>query len=55
MNFASRFAAIRRLSLSETGEKNLGGITAQQSVKDITGCNSTSNRGYVILKEIEIS
>ena len=35
--FRVRFAAIRRLSLSgETGEKVLGGITAQQLVKDIT-------------------
>ncbi len=35
--FRVRFAAIRRLSLSgESGEKILGGITAQQLVKDIT-------------------
>ena len=35
--FRVRFAAIRRLSLSgETGEKVLGGINAQQLVKDIT-------------------
>ena len=35
--FRVRFAAIRRLTLSgETGEKILGGITAQQLVKDIT-------------------
>ena len=35
--FRVRFAAIRRLSLSgETGEKILGGISAQQLVKDIT-------------------
>ena len=35
--FRVRFAAIRRLSLSGlTGEKLLGGITAQQLVKDIT-------------------
>ncbi|MGV1012047.1 MAG: polyphosphate kinase 1 [Flavobacterium sp.] len=35
--FRVRFAAIRRLSLSgKTGEKILGGITAQQLVKDIT-------------------
>ena len=35
--FRVRFAAIRRLSLSgKTGEKLLGGITAQQLVKDIT-------------------
>ena len=35
--FRVRFAAIRRLSLSgKSGEKILGGITAQQSVKDIT-------------------
>jgi polyphosphate kinase len=35
--FRVRFAAIRRLSLSgETGEKVLGGITAQQLIKDIT-------------------
>ena len=35
--FRVRFAAIRRLSLSgQTGEKILGGITAQQLVKDIT-------------------
>jgi polyphosphate kinase len=36
--FRVRFAAIRRLSLAgETGEKILGGITAQQLLKDITG------------------
>lgn len=36
--FRVRFAAIRRLSLSgDTGEKILGGITAQQLLKDITG------------------
>ena len=35
--FRVRFAAIRRLSLTgETGEKILGGISAQQLVKDIT-------------------
>ena len=35
--FRVRFAAIRRLSLTEeTGEKLLGGISAQQLVKDIT-------------------
>jgi len=35
--FRVRFAAIRRLSLSgKSGEKILGGISAQQSVKDIT-------------------
>ncbi|MFM7017789.1 polyphosphate kinase 1 [Flavobacterium sp.] len=35
--FRVRFAAIRRLSLSgESGEKILGGITAQQLLKDIT-------------------
>ncbi len=35
--FRVRFAAIRRLSLSgKTGEKILGGISAQQLVKDIT-------------------
>ncbi len=35
--FRVRFAAIRRLSLSgESGEKVLGGISAQQLVKDIT-------------------
>lgn len=35
--FRVRFAAIRRLSLSgDTGEKLLGGITAQQLLKDIT-------------------
>jgi len=35
--FRVRFAAIRRLSLTgATGEKVLGGITAQQLVKDIT-------------------
>jgi polyphosphate kinase len=35
--FRVRFAAVRRLSLSgQTGEKILGGITAQQLVKDIT-------------------
>ena len=35
--FRVRFAAIRRLSLTgKTGEKVLGGITAQQLVKDIT-------------------
>jgi polyphosphate kinase len=36
--FRVRFAAIRRLSLAgETGEIFLGGITAQQLLKDITG------------------
>ncbi|MBL7885984.1 MAG: polyphosphate kinase 1 [Flavobacterium sp.] len=35
--FRVRFAAIRRLSLSgESGEKQLGGISAQQLLKDIT-------------------
>ncbi|WPR70464.1 polyphosphate kinase 1 [Flavobacterium sp. NG2] len=35
--FRVRFAAIRRLSLSgKTGEKILGGITAQQLIEDIT-------------------
>ena len=35
--FRVRYAAVRRLSLTgETGEKVLGGITAQQLVKDIT-------------------
>ena len=35
--FRVRFAAIRRLSLSgATGEKILGGISAQQLVKEIT-------------------
>lgn len=35
--FRVRFAAIRRLSLSgKSGEKILGGISAQQSLKDIT-------------------
>lgn len=35
--FRVRYAAVRRLSLTgETGEKLLGGITAQQLVKDIT-------------------
>ena len=35
--FRVRFAAIRRLSLSgKSGEKILGGISAQQLVKDIT-------------------
>jgi len=35
--FRVRFAAIRRLSLSgKTGEKILGGVTAQQLVKEIT-------------------
>ena len=35
--FRVRFAAVRRLSLSGvSGEKILGGITAQQLVKDIT-------------------
>ncbi|MGA9638312.1 polyphosphate kinase 1 [Flavobacterium sp.] len=35
--FRVRFAAIRRLSLSgKTGEKILGGVTAQQLIKDIT-------------------
>jgi polyphosphate kinase len=35
--FRVRFAAVRRLSLSgQTGEKILGGISAQQLVKDIT-------------------
>ena len=35
--FRVRYAAIRRLSLSgQTGEKILGGISAQQLVKEIT-------------------
>ena len=35
--FRVRFAAIRRLSLSgESGEKQLGGISSQQLLKDIT-------------------
>ena len=35
--FRVRYAAVRRLSLSgKSGEKLLGGITAQQLVKDIT-------------------
>jgi polyphosphate kinase len=53
--FRVRFAAIRRLSLSgKSGAKILGGISAQQLVKDITeiviDCQTES---LVILKKIE--
>ncbi len=53
--FRVRFAAIRRLSLSgKTGEKILGGITAQQSVKDITEIViQHQTESLLILKEIE--
>jgi polyphosphate kinase len=51
--FRVRFAAIRRLSLSgKSGEKILGGISAQQLVKDITVI-SHQTESLLILKEIE--
>jgi polyphosphate kinase len=53
--FRVRFAAIRRLSLSgKTGEKILGGISAQQLVKDITEIViQHQTESLLILKEIE--
>lgn len=53
--FRVRFAAIRRLSLSgKTGEKILGGISAQQLVKDITEIVIEHQaESLAILKEIE--
>jgi polyphosphate kinase len=53
--FRVRFAAIRRLSLSgKSGEKILGGISAQQLVKDITEIViSHQTESLLILKEIE--
>lgn len=53
--FRVRFAAIRRLSLSgKSGEKILGGITAQQLVKDITEIVIRhQTESLLILKEIE--
>ncbi|MGO4819103.1 polyphosphate kinase 1 [Flavobacterium sp. W22_SRS_FP1] len=53
--FRVRFAAIRRLSLSgKSGEKILGGISAQQLVKDITEIViNHQTESLLILKEIE--
>ncbi|WP_026708944.1 polyphosphate kinase 1 [Flavobacterium frigidarium] len=53
--FRVRFAAIRRLSLSgRTGEKILGGISAQQLVKDITEIViKHQTESLLILKGIE--
>jgi polyphosphate kinase len=53
--FRVRFAAIRRLSLSgKTGEKILGGISAQQLVKDITEIViKHQTESLLILKGIE--
>ncbi len=53
--FRVRFAAIRRLSLSgKSGEKILGGISAQQLVKDITEIVIRhQTESLLILKEIE--
>ncbi|HPW98570.1 MAG TPA: polyphosphate kinase 1 [Flavobacterium sp.] len=53
--FRVRFAAVRRLSLSGvTGEKLLGGITAQQLVKDITKIViKQQNESLKVLGEIE--
>jgi len=53
--FRVRFAAIRRLSLSgKTGEKILGGISAQQLVKDITEIViEHQTESLLILKKIE--
>jgi len=53
--FRVRFAAIRRLSLSgKSGEKILGGISAQQLVKDITEIVIThQTESLLILKGIE--
>ncbi|GIZ07705.1 polyphosphate kinase 1 [Flavobacterium sp. UMI-01] len=53
--FRVRFAAIRRLSLSgKTGEKILGGISAQQLVKDITEIViQHQDESLKIFKEIE--
>ena len=53
--FRVRFAAVRRLSLSgKTGEKILGGISAQQLVKDITEIViDHQTESLLILKKIE--
>ncbi|NRS90596.1 polyphosphate kinase [Flavobacterium sp. 7E] len=53
--FRVRFAAIRRLSLSgKSGQKILGGISAQQLVKDITEIViEDQTESLVILKSIE--
>ncbi len=53
--FRVRFAAIRRLSLSgKTGEKILGGISAQQLIKDITEIVIEHQaESLAILKDIE--
>jgi polyphosphate kinase len=53
--FRVRFAAVRRLSLSgKTGEKILGGISAQQLVKDITEIViEHQTESLLILKQIE--
>jgi polyphosphate kinase len=53
--FRVRFAAVRRLSLSgKTGEKILGGISAQQLVKDITEIVIKHQaESLAILREIE--
>lgn len=53
--FRVRFAAVRRLSLSgKTGEKILGGISAQQLVKDITEIVIQHQaESLAILKDIE--
>lgn len=53
--FRVRFAAIRRLSLyGKTGEKILGGISAQQLVKDITEIViKHQTESLLILKGIE--
>lgn len=53
--FRVRFAAIRRLSLSgKTGEKILGGISAQQLVKDITEIViEHQTESLAILRDIE--
>ena len=53
--FRVRFAAIRRLSLSgKSGEKILGGISAQQLVKDITEIViEHQTESLAILREIE--
>jgi polyphosphate kinase len=53
--FRVRFAAIRRLSLSgKSGEKILGGISAQQLVKDITKIViDDQTESLLILKKIE--
>ena len=53
--FRVRFAAVRRLSLSgKTGEKILGGISAQQLVKDITEIViQHQTESLAILRDIE--